>query len=298
MILKLQDIVEMEQYTTRSVANNTIKINCTTPDTYRKLVKCMNGNNITYHTYQPKEERAYTVVIKYLHHSTDTKEVAAELFRRGHEVRNTINFRQRQTKEPLNLFFVDLETADNNKDIYKIRQVLNSIVQIEPPKINKNIVQCLRCQQYDHTKTYCNRPYVCVKCGGLHSTASCCKRPDVPAKCALCGGPHPANYEGCDHYTRLYKRGDFNSSTHQRMDLHTNSTSHTKRTSTPETPDHLRKCRKNSTHNINTDHVNSDYISPVFNKFLDDFKTMFNQLLQQNSMILQMLTVLIGNKDG
>ena len=171
MILKLQDMVEMEKYTTRNMANNTI----------RKLVKFMNVINIIYHTYQTKEERAYTVVIKYLHHSIDTKEVAAELFRYGHKVRNMINVRQRQTKEQLNLFFVDLEPADNN-DIYKIRQVLNSIVQIEPPKINKNIVHCLRCQQYGHTKTYCNRPYVFVKCGGLHSTASCCKRPDVSAK--------------------------------------------------------------------------------------------------------------------
>ena len=147
------------------MANNIIKINCTTPDTYRKLVIFMNETNIIYHTYQPKEERAYRVIIKYLHHSIDGKESAAQLFRRGHKVRNTINVRQRQTKEPLNLFFVDLDPADNNKDIYKIRQTLNSIVQIKPPKINKNIVQCLRCQQYGHTKTYCNRPYVCVKCG-------------------------------------------------------------------------------------------------------------------------------------
>jgi len=83
------------------------------------------------------------------------------------------------------------------------------------------------------------------------------------------------------------------------MDLHTSSTSHTP----IETPLQKRRITyanavKNSTHNVNTDHVNSDYISAVFNKFLDDFKTMFNQLLQQNSMILQMFTMLIGNKDG
>ena len=77
------------------------------------------------------------------------------------------------------------------------------------------------------------------------------------------------------------------------MDLHTNSTSHT-----PTEPT-LQKRRITYTNAVkNTDHVNSDYISAVFNKFLDDFKTMFNQLLQQNSMILQMLTMLIGNKDG
>ena len=35
IIQYLQNIVEIEQYTTRSMANNTIKINCTTPNTYR-----------------------------------------------------------------------------------------------------------------------------------------------------------------------------------------------------------------------------------------------------------------------
>jgi hypothetical protein len=60
MIQKLQNIVETEQYTTRSLANNTVKINCTISDTYRKLVKFMNEHNIIYHTYQPKENRAYS----------------------------------------------------------------------------------------------------------------------------------------------------------------------------------------------------------------------------------------------
>jgi len=31
------------------------------------------------------------------------------------------------------------------------------------------------------------------------------KRKDTPAKCALCGGRHPANYKGCEHYHNLIK---------------------------------------------------------------------------------------------
>jgi hypothetical protein len=240
MIQKLQNIVEIEQYTTRSIANNTIKIKCTIPNTYRKLVKFMNENNIIYHTYQPKEERAYRIIIKYLHRSIDTKEVTEELSSQGHKVRNIINAKQRQTKEPLNLFFVDLEPADNNKDISKIRKVLHSCVQIEPPRKDKNIIQCMRCQQYGHMKTHCNRPFLCVKCRGPQSTATCSKRPDTPAKCALCGGPHPANYKGCDHYTRLYKSRDFNNLMHQRAVININTT-YQPPTAPPntKTPDHL-----------------------------------------------------------
>ena len=123
------------------MANNTMKIKCTIPDTYRKLVEFMNENNIIYHTYQPKEERAYRVVTKYLHHSIDTKEVIEELSSQGHKVGNIINAKQRPTKETLNLFFVGLKPAGNNKDIYKIGKVLNSCVQIEPPRKDKNIIQ-------------------------------------------------------------------------------------------------------------------------------------------------------------
>jgi hypothetical protein len=35
----------------------------------------------------------------------------------GHKVRNIINGRHRIIKQPLNIFFVDLEPASNNKDI-------------------------------------------------------------------------------------------------------------------------------------------------------------------------------------
>jgi hypothetical protein len=156
----------------------------------------MNENNTICHTYQPKEERAYRVVIKYLHHSVDTKEVVEELSSQGHKVRNIINTKQRQTKEPLNFFFVELEPVDNNKDIYKIRKVLNSCVQIEPPRKDKNIIQCMRCQQFGHTKTYCNRPFLCVKCGGPHSTASCSKRPDTPAKLCAMRWTSPGQLQG------------------------------------------------------------------------------------------------------
>ena len=82
----------------------------------------------------------------------------------------------------------------------------NKVIQIEPPRVNKrNIPQCARCQQYGHTRTYCNKPFACVKCGGPDNSKDCSKRKDKPAKCALSGGNHPANYKGCEHYHNITK---------------------------------------------------------------------------------------------
>ena len=98
-----------------------------------------------------------------------------------------------------------MEPSANNKDIYKIDWLQNSIIQIESPRKGKHLVQCMRCQLYGHTKSYCNRPYVCVKCVGQHSTDSCKKSRTTPVTYALCGGGHPANYKGCDYYQKQYQ---------------------------------------------------------------------------------------------
>lgn len=63
----------------------------------------------------------------------------------------------------------------------------------------------MRCQQYGHSRTYCNKPYVCVKCGGSHNTAACKTNKETSAGCALCDGAHLANYKGCEFYQKLFK---------------------------------------------------------------------------------------------
>ena len=56
IIKRIRNVTEDEQYCTKCLANNGIKINGVTPETYRKLVRYFKDNNIFYHTYQLKEE--------------------------------------------------------------------------------------------------------------------------------------------------------------------------------------------------------------------------------------------------
>jgi hypothetical protein len=71
------------------------------------------------------------------------------------------------------MFYVDLEPADNNKEIYNLRFLNNLVIKVEPPHKTTNMVQCTRCQQYNHTKACCNLPYKCVKCGKPHDSKTC-----------------------------------------------------------------------------------------------------------------------------
>jgi len=162
MIKSISEVAEDEQYFNKSVANNVIKLTCTTPDTYRNLIKHFKEKGIYYHTYQLKEERAYRVVLKYLHHTTEVEDIRQELFALGHVARNIVNVYHKLTKKTSNLFFIALEPTINNKDVYSITAIQNKIIHIELPRTNKkHIPQCVRCQQYGHTNVLQQTLRVC-----------------------------------------------------------------------------------------------------------------------------------------
>jgi len=180
----------------RALPNNIIKVTPHTTDTYRKLIHHARETRIVHHTYQIKQDRAYRIVIRGLHHSIPPSDISEELNRKGHKVRNIINFKHRFSKERLPLFFVDLEPQNNNKDIFKLDFLQHCKIRIESPRHKHTIIQCTRCQDYGHSKSYCTRPFNCVKCSGPHDTTTCKKTRETPAKCVLCNGNHPANYKG------------------------------------------------------------------------------------------------------
>lgn len=117
-----------------------------TIEDYRKLVKTLSDDCVKYHTYQLKEDRAFRVVVKNLHFSTNINEIKSDVESKGYVVRNISNIKSRATKTPLNMFYVDLEPNNKNGDIYKVKHIGNAIVNIEPTRKTNEIVQCYHCQ--------------------------------------------------------------------------------------------------------------------------------------------------------
>lgn len=300
MIDTLTKVAAKEMYYTKALADETVKINSHTPDTYRKIVTFLKNENIIHHTYQMKEDRAYRVVIRNLHYSVPTDEIKKELEEAGHEVRNIMNIQHRLTKKPLCLFYIDLEPRENNKAIYELQFIYNTRITIEAPRRNRGIVQCTRCQQYGHSKTYCNKPYNCVKCGDQHNTKICTKPKNTPAKCALCNGDHPANYRGCNVYKELTAQRNGSRRPLNKKGLPENNIPPTQQ----ETPVHNPLQGNMSyarivTHNRNNAATEQQTdLGLVLSTFLNDFKTMFSQLLNQNSTILNLLTTVMNKLNG
>lgn len=182
-----------------------LKIQTSKPDHYRVIIHFLKESDAQYHTYQPREEKSFRIVIRNLHPSTPTVDIGIAIEEEGYTVRQVANVIHKTTKDKLPIFFIDLEPAEINKEIFNLTSLLHTKIKIEEPHKRKDIVQCLNCQEYGHSKRYCAYPPRCVRCGEHHPSTSCVKTRDTPATCALCKGDHPANYKGCQIYKQIFQ---------------------------------------------------------------------------------------------
>ena len=186
------------EYTLKVLSNNEIKIQPHSSEKYLPIVEELKKKNTEFHTYQRKQEKGYKVVLRNMHSSVDINELKSEIENLGHKVMKIANIRQRITQKPLPLFFIELELNDNNKKIFEINKLLNLIISFEPPRKKRDIPQCMKCQEFGHTKNYCFKSPVCVKCANKHLTSDCPIKEKIQnVKCANCDGNHPASYKGC-----------------------------------------------------------------------------------------------------
>jgi len=104
---QIKSISGDEGFLFKSTSKN-LKLSLYSSNSFRQIIKLLNDSSIEYHTYQAKEDKAYRVVLKNLHHSTSTDYIIQELTELGYSVRNVTNIKKRLSNDPLPLFFIDL----------------------------------------------------------------------------------------------------------------------------------------------------------------------------------------------
>jgi len=146
------------------------------------------------------------VVIRNIHPTTPCELIKEELVMPLFEVRQVTPVLHRLNKNPLPLFFVDLEPTTHSNEIFQLTSLLHTKIIVEEPYKPKTISQRANCQDYGHTKAYCGYSPRCVRCGNDHHSSSYPNSRDEPPKCALCQENHPASYKGCTVYKNLQRR--------------------------------------------------------------------------------------------
>lgn len=86
--------------------------------------------------------------------------------------------------------------------IYNLRYLLHGRLTVEEQHKRNGPAQCMKCQEFGHTKSYCT---LSSAYGEFHKTVLCAKtKTDATViKCNNCGQNHIANYRGCEVYKAL-----------------------------------------------------------------------------------------------
>lgn len=296
-LMEVLDTVAKDSYIIKTINTDQVKIQPKTGENYSNIVKALKQKETDFHTYKPKQDRSFRVVMKGLHASTDIDRFKVELEKLGHSVVNISNIKHRVNKSALPMFYVELKQKENNKEVYKIDKIMNSIIQFEAPHTKREIPQCAKCQRYGHTKNFCNKPPRCVKCTGNHSTTECSRKAkDQEVKCVNCGENHPANYRGCLVHKQLQQRlypalRDRNNVQSNQNDIQNSLPTQTVQPGIT----YAQQASQPSQIQFGNHHSQDNQANPgqKTNEF-DELKHMMKQLMEQMGTMLNLLTTLIS----
>ena len=114
------------------------------------------------------------------------------------------------------------------------------------------------------------------------------------AKCALCHGNHLANYKGCEHYHNIIiKENNPHRNPNPPRKINTNNHTTTPHSLPQQQQQQQQQQRRYADVASNHAQLAEEPITTL-KAFLEDFKGLFAQLIQQNSMILNMLTMILN----
>jgi len=112
----LIELIGVENFVCKS-STDRLKIQTSTPDAYRSLIRFLKEERAEYHTYQLQQDKPVRVLIRNLRPSTPTSLIKSELKFRQFEVRNITNVLHKTNKHPLPLF-LSIWNPATNQTIY------------------------------------------------------------------------------------------------------------------------------------------------------------------------------------
>jgi hypothetical protein len=108
-LIELLNALGPNKYLVKTLPHDQVKVQPTESPVYTAIIEALMDRNTEFHTYKPKQDRSFRVVLKNLHPSTDVNDIKQALKEEGHEATNIWNVKQHNTNKPLPIHFVDIK---------------------------------------------------------------------------------------------------------------------------------------------------------------------------------------------
>lgn len=218
---KIASILNNNCYTFVPKKNGSVILNVHNIADFYKVKNLLSEEQLQFFTFTPKCDRPYTYILKNFPHYYEENDIieAFKVFSNEIELLKVSKFKKS--------WLLQVTKLSNIKMLLNIKYLNQVRVYIEKFKQN-SIVQCKRCQRYNHMASNCNMPFRCVKCGEGHGPGKC----KIPSKeqnteifsitlndgsirqqvgqvlhCALCNRDgHTANYKKCEVYQKIKQK--------------------------------------------------------------------------------------------
>lgn len=172
------------------------------------LIEFLKKKSITFNTYTPSDEKMVNVLIKGLDHIDDSDAIKDALALKGFEpikIQKHITGYMRKNNIKSNLWLIVLQPNTDTNELFKIKAIDRAIVKFDFLRKPK-VIQCRRCQRFNHSASNCMLPYRCVKCTDDHEPGKCksvTNKNKFKPKCVNCQGNHTANdAANCDAFKK------------------------------------------------------------------------------------------------
>jgi hypothetical protein len=96
-LIELLNAIAQDIYLVKTLYNDQVRVQPTESSVYTTIVKALMEKNTEFHTYKPRQDRSFRVVLKNIHPSTDLHDIKLGLKDKGHDVTNIWNVKQRVT---------------------------------------------------------------------------------------------------------------------------------------------------------------------------------------------------------
>lgn len=162
---------------------------------------------------------------------------------------------------------------------HKIRAIDQAIVKFEFLR-KPTIIQCRRCQRFNHSASNCSLPYRYVKCTKSHEPGNCLstKNNKFKPKCFNCNGDHTANNaKECKVFKEVIASRENKKKTATTTTTVKNKSS---LRSTQSYADNLKSTMQQKPSNSNQS-TNVDAFIKNQNKMMSDFMAMIQKMQQQ-----------------
>lgn len=232
-----------KRYCIKNVNKDLSIIHTDNLDDFNVCIESLLKSKKNYFTHTPTELKPINILLKNIHISYTEEDVSDALLSLKFLDANTkiikVNkfstLKSKRENRALSIYIVQLSPLSQIKELTDIKYLLNQHVKWEKPD-HTDMVQCYRCQRFNHTAKNCQMQFRCVKCKTPHEYGQCQtdklkaenenerkrhaeaekngeqneeiienKIPDP--SCVNCGQVgHPANYRKCPKYKSIMER--------------------------------------------------------------------------------------------